>query len=97
MELTGARYGALGVLGEHGGLIHFLHSGMGEDGGGGHPPPPRGAGVLGTITRAGHIIRLDDVTAHPDAAGFPPGPPGRCAPSSACRCGSATGCSATST
>ena len=75
MELTGARYGALGVLGEHGGLIHFLHSGMDEEQAAAIPHLPRGAGVLGTITRAGRIIRLEDVAAHPDAAGFPPGHP----------------------
>ena len=75
MELTGARYGALGVLGEHGGLIHFLHSGMAEAEAAAIPHLPEGRGVLGSITRAGHIIRLDDVTTHPDAAGFPPGHP----------------------
>ncbi len=30
MELTGARYGALGVLGEQGSLAHFLPGGMDE-------------------------------------------------------------------
>ncbi len=28
MQLTGAQYGALGVVGEHGTLIEFLHRGM---------------------------------------------------------------------
>ena len=75
MELTGARYGALGVLGESGGLIHFLHVGMSEEEAGAIPHLPQGIGVLGTITRVGRIIRLDDITTHPDAAGFPPGHP----------------------
>jgi signal transduction histidine kinase len=75
MELTGARYGALGVLGEHGGLVHFIHEGMDEEQAAAIPHLPEGRGVLGTITRAGHIIRLDDVAEHPDSAGFPPGHP----------------------
>ena len=29
-HLTGARYGALGVLGEHGGLVEFVHRGIDE-------------------------------------------------------------------
>lgn len=75
MELTGARYGALGVLGEQGGLIHFLHSGMDDATAAAIPHPPRGTGVLGAITRDGRALRLDDVAAHPDAVGFPPGHP----------------------
>jgi len=75
MELTGARYGALGVLGEHGGMVHFLHAGMDDRTAAAIPHLPKGIGVLGTITRAGRTIRLDEVTAHPDAVGFPEGHP----------------------
>ena len=75
MELTGARYGALGVLGEQGGLVHFLHAGMDEATAAAIPHLPKGIGVLGAITRAGRIIRLDDVAAHPEAVGFPEGHP----------------------
>ncbi len=71
IELTGAQYGALGVLGEHGGLVDFIHAGMDADtatGIGGHP---RGSGVLGTITSTGKTIRLDEIAEHPDSVGFP--------------------------
>jgi len=75
MELTGARYGALGVLGEHGELVHFLHVGMDEEDAAAISHLPTGSGVLGTITHAGRTLRLEDVSAHPDAVGFPPGHP----------------------
>lgn len=75
MELTGARYGALGVLGEQGTLVHFLPVGMDPRTAAAIAHPPRGLGVLGTITRAGRTIRVDNITAHPDAVGFPAGHP----------------------
>jgi signal transduction histidine kinase len=75
MELTGARYGALGVLGEQGGLVHFIPVGMDETVAERIPHLPKGIGVLGTITRAGRTIRVADVASHPDAVGFPEGHP----------------------
>jgi signal transduction histidine kinase len=75
MELTGARYGALGVVGEQGDLVHFIPVGMDEETAAAIPHPPRGLGVLGTITREGRTIRLEEVAAHPDAVGFPAGHP----------------------
>jgi len=71
MDLTGAHYGALGVVGEHGGLIDFIHVGMDDDRVAAVGPPPRGAGVLGTLTTTGKTIRLDDIRAHADSVGFP--------------------------
>ncbi len=71
MELTGARYGALGVLGEHGGLIDFIHTGMDRRVVEAIGTPPRGSGVLGTITTTGKTIRIDDIADHPDAVGVP--------------------------
>ncbi len=75
MELTGARYGALGVLGQQGSLVHFIPVGMDDETAAAIPHLPKGLGVLGTITRAGHTTRVDDVAAHPDAVGFPEGHP----------------------
>lgn len=71
MELTGAHYGALGVLGEHGTLIDFLHSGLEPGAADEIGRPPEGRGLLGTITRMGKVIRLDDLSDHPDSVGFP--------------------------
>jgi len=70
-ELTGARYGALGVLGDHGTLLDFVHIGMTDDQAKAIGHFPRGEGVLGTITRHAETLRLDDMTEHPDSVGFP--------------------------
>jgi signal transduction histidine kinase len=75
MQLTGARYGALGVLGEHGIVLDFVHSGMDPTVAREIGHLPRGLGVLGTITREAETIRIDDISAHPDAVGFPDGHP----------------------
>lgn len=71
MDITGARYGALGVLGDHGGLVDFVHMGMGDDLARRIGHLPRGSGVLGALTRTGRTIRIEDITSHPDSVGFP--------------------------
>jgi signal transduction histidine kinase len=70
-EITGARFAALGVLGDHGTLIDFIPSGMDEEDASGIGGPPKGAGVLGLLTDIGETIRIADVTKHPDFTGFP--------------------------
>ncbi len=75
MDLTGARYGALGVLGDYGELIDFIHAGMPPDTVDRIGHLPEGRGVLGVITRSGKTIRLDDISRHPDSVGFPSGHP----------------------
>ena len=71
IELTGARYGALGVIGEHGTLIDFVHRGLDADTAARIGHLPRGEGVLGTITNQAKTVRLDEIADHPDSAGFP--------------------------
>lgn len=71
IELTGARYGAIGVLGEHGSLVDFIPIGMDEADVKRISHYPRGTGVLGTITRQGATVRLDEISDHPDSVGFP--------------------------
>lgn len=71
MDLTGARYGALGVIGEHGTLIDFIHIGIGSDTADAIGHLPRGEGVLGTITRQAKTVRIDEIANHPDSVGFP--------------------------
>lgn len=75
MQLTGARYGALGVLGEHGTMMDFVHHGLDPETARAIGHLPRGLGVLGTITRQAKTIRIDDIETHPDAVGFPEGHP----------------------
>ncbi len=71
MQVTGARYGALGVVGDDGRLDEFLHMGMDEETVARIGSPPTGHSVLGTVSR-GATIRLDHITDHPDSVGFPP-------------------------
>jgi signal transduction histidine kinase len=71
MELTGARYGALGVIGDQGGLSEFVHRGIAPEVVVEIGEPPKGHGVLGTITRLAQTVRLDDIAEHPDSVGFP--------------------------
>ncbi|MEE8496969.1 MAG: GAF domain-containing sensor histidine kinase [Acidimicrobiia bacterium] len=75
MELTGAKYGALGVLGEHGALMDFVHIGLDPGVARGIGHLPRATGLLGTITRMGATVRIDDISKHDDAVGFPEGHP----------------------
>lgn len=73
-DLTGARYGALGVLGSdpQEGLVEFLTQGIDDETAARIGDLPRGAGVLGVVLRDGVPLRLDDVASHPDSVGFPP-------------------------
>lgn len=69
---TGAKYGALGVIGGHGTLSEFHHRGMDPGAAARIGHLPVGRGVLGTLTRTGETLRLDEITSHPDSVGFPP-------------------------
>jgi signal transduction histidine kinase len=68
---TGASYGAMGVLGEHGVLSDFLYEGITPDKAALIGPLPTGRGVLGTVIRLNKTIRVDEISRHPDAYGFP--------------------------
>ena len=59
MELTGASYGALGVLGEHRNLIQFSYRGIDEETADKIGALPQGRGVLGLISREGRSYLLD--------------------------------------
>jgi signal transduction histidine kinase len=74
-ELLGARYAALGVLGRDGELEQFVHVGMDDDVVSAIGDLPRGRGVLGLLISQPAPIRLANLSAHPAAAGFPPGHP----------------------
>ena len=70
-ETTGAKYAAIGVLGEHGTLIEFIHVGMPDEVADSIGPLPTGRGVLGTLITEAKTIRLDRIQEHPDSSGFP--------------------------
>jgi two-component system, NarL family, sensor histidine kinase DevS len=71
MNMTGARYGAIGVWGPDGTLASFVHTGMAADTVRlvGHLPV--GKGVLGVLRDGTEPLRLTDLTDHAATAGFP--------------------------
>ena len=71
MELAGARFGALGVRGPDDTLISFVHAGIDEVAVNTIGHHPVGKGVLGLLLSRSGSLRLDDLTAHPAAVGFP--------------------------
>ncbi len=71
VENTGARYGAIGVIGDHGTLVDFIYTGMSPEQVAIIGPPPVGKGVLGALIDHPVPIRLDRITDHPASAGFP--------------------------
>ncbi|MDJ0468247.1 MULTISPECIES: GAF domain-containing sensor histidine kinase [Nocardiaceae] len=75
VNLVGARYGALGVRGDGHDLKAFIHHGMDEDVREAIGHLPTGRGVLGLLIDQPHVLRLDDLSAHPEAVGFPPNHP----------------------
>ncbi|PIB04055.1 hypothetical protein B1C81_34830 [Streptomyces sp. HG99] len=78
MDLVGARYGALGVLNDSGEYLEqFIAAGLSEQERAALAETglPRGAGVLGHVIRHPEPLRVDDISAHPASAGFPPGHP----------------------
>lgn len=76
VEITGARYGALGVLNERrDGLARFITRGIDEDMQRTIGNLPHGRGVLGVLISEPKALRLPDVGSHPRSYGFPPGHP----------------------
>lgn len=73
--LTGARYGALGVLGNDGELVEFVTTGIDERTRALIGDLPRGRGILGVIIEDPSGLRLTDLSAHPSSVGFPPNHP----------------------
>jgi hypothetical protein len=77
-DLTGARYGAIGVLDSSAEqLARFITVGLSEGEEAAHAGigPPRGHGLLGHLIRDPAPLRVDDISAHPESVGFPPGHP----------------------
>ncbi|MBI5960183.1 MAG: GAF domain-containing protein, partial [Chloroflexi bacterium] len=71
-ELVQARYAALGVPDEDGGLKAFITSGMGPDEIRHSGGEPHGQGLLGALLETDATIRLDDLTQDGRSVGFPP-------------------------
>lgn len=75
VDLVDAEYGALGVLGTDGHVIDFVHVGIDAESVASIGDLPSGKGILGLLISHPVPIRIDDLTQHPSAIGFPPGHP----------------------
>jgi signal transduction histidine kinase len=69
--LAGAKYGALGVIGDGGRLTRFVTVGVTEREIEKIGQWPHGHGILGVLIREPRTLRLADLTNHPDSYGFP--------------------------
>jgi signal transduction histidine kinase len=75
-ELLSAKYGALGVLEEEGGLIaQFLTSGISETTSEEIGSTPIGRGLLGVLSRGEQSLIVNDISEDERASGFPPNHP----------------------
>lgn len=74
--MTGARYGALGILNEERtALAEFVTAGLTPEAEARIGSRPTGRGVLGVLITHPEPLRMADISSHPDSYGFPPGHP----------------------
>lgn len=69
--LVDARYGALGVIGEDDGLVQFITVGVTQEQIDALDHWPHGLGILGLLIKQPQLIRLADLSEHPESSGFP--------------------------
>jgi diguanylate cyclase (GGDEF)-like protein len=70
-KLLEARYGAIGILDKDGHLVKFVTTGISPEEVARIGAPPVGKGLLGMVIRENTAIRLEDLSLHPQSAGFP--------------------------
>lgn len=73
--IADAKYAALGIYNEAGGIESFVHYGMDHDTAARIGTLPGGHGLLGEVMVAGGPIRLTELGVDPRASGFPPDHP----------------------
>ena len=70
-QVTEARYGALGVIGESGELVEFITTGLSARQRRAIGALPRGRGILGLLIQEPKAIRITNIAEHPKSVGFP--------------------------
>ena len=70
-DQAGARYGALGVLDDNGGLKQFVTVGMSPESIERMDHQPVGLGLIGALMDSPHPIRLPSIVEDPRSTGFP--------------------------
>lgn len=73
--ITGARYGALGILDDTGTISEFVLEGADPEWVALVGHPPEGKGLIGHLVEHPDALRLDEISAHPSSVGFPAGHP----------------------
>lgn len=71
-KVTGAHYGALGLLSDAGEIAEFLTSGVSEEQRRRIGRLPKGKGLLGVVLHGGERLRVDRIADDPRSSGFPP-------------------------
>jgi len=71
VDITDARYGALGVIGPGGDLQEFITTGITPEEREAIGAPPHGRGILGALIREGKPLRIPNISADPRSVGFP--------------------------
>jgi signal transduction histidine kinase len=74
-EVTGARYGALGVLGPEGRILEFVTTGVTTEQREHIGHLPIGKGILGLLITEARTIRIPDIAQDARSVGFPPNHP----------------------
>ncbi|GAC1639461.1 MAG: GAF domain-containing sensor histidine kinase [Candidatus Dormibacteraceae bacterium] len=74
-EVTDARYGALGVIGERGDIVDFITTGISGKERRAIGELPHGLGILGLLIREPRSIRITNIADHVKSVGFPPNHP----------------------
>ncbi len=70
-QVTDARYGALGVIGEGGDLVEFITTGLSAKQRRAIGPLPRGRGILGLLIQQPKPLRITIIAEHAMSVGFP--------------------------
>lgn len=71
VQVTDARYGALGVIGKDGSLVEFVTTGISARQRREIGAVPRGKGLLGYLITHPKPVRVANMAKHPRSAGFP--------------------------
>jgi len=71
VQVTGARYGALGVIGDDGSLTDFVTTGISAGRRKQIGDLPHGRGLLGYLIRHPKPVRVRDIARHRQSVGFP--------------------------
>jgi two-component system, NarL family, sensor histidine kinase DevS len=74
-DVVGARYAAVGVVGDDGLLLRFVYSGIDQETADEIGDLPHGRGLLGVLLEGGRPMRMREISDHPDSYGFPPNHP----------------------